>query len=99
MRLAVGPRIFPNSLSSSMMIDDGSMVTWIKRLERQSRAFFVFTALVIVIAIGFVDYVTGWELSFSAFYLLALGLAVWFVGKQFAWFLSALSVAVSLAGD
>jgi len=75
------------------------MVGWIKRFEHQSRALLVLAALVIVIAIGVVDYVTGWELSFSVFYLLALGLAVWFVGKGFAWFLSGLSVAVSLAGD
>lgn len=75
------------------------MVAWIKRFEQQSRALLVFASLALVIAVGIVDYVTGWELSFSVFYLLALGLAVWFVGMRFAWFLSALSVAVSLAGD
>jgi signal transduction histidine kinase len=75
------------------------MFGWIRRLERQSRVLIVLATLLIVAGIGFVDYITGWELSFSVFYLLALGLATWFVGRGFAWFLSVLSVAVSLAGD
>jgi hypothetical protein len=46
-----------------------------------------------------VDYRTGFETSFSAFYLLAIGLATWCVGRGFTIFISILSVAVSLAGD
>ena len=75
------------------------MFGWHTRLEPQSRPLFVLAALVIVIGVGVVDYATGWELSLSVFYLLALGLATWFVGKGFAFFISVLSVAVSLAGD
>lgn len=52
-----------------------------------------------VVAVGFVDYATSREFSFSVFYLLALGLASWFVGKGFAYFISVFSVAISLAGD
>jgi signal transduction histidine kinase len=72
---------------------------WLKRFERQSRAFFVAAALLVVIAVGLVDYATSREISFSVFYLVALGLATWFVGKGFGYFISILSVAVSLAGD
>lgn len=75
------------------------MIGWLKRFERQSRAWVVLVTFVIVIAVGVVDYVTGWELSFSVFYLLAVGLATWFVGTRFAIFISVLSVAVSLGGD
>ncbi|MGD0615296.1 MAG: ATP-binding protein, partial [Verrucomicrobiota bacterium] len=56
-------------------------------------------ALAIVALIGVVDYLTGFETSFSVFYLLAIGLAAWFVGRGFAIFISILSVTVSLAGD
>jgi signal transduction histidine kinase len=73
--------------------------SWIQRLERQSRAVYVVAALVIVLVVGFVDYLTGWERSFSVFYLLAVGLATWFVGKGFALFIAVLSVTVSLVGD
>src|SRR5712692_5381131 len=75
------------------------MFRWIKRIERRSRAFFVVAALVVVIAVGLVDYSTSQEISFSVFYLLALGLAAWFVGRGFAFFISVFSVAVSLTGD
>jgi signal transduction histidine kinase len=61
--------------------------------------FVVVVALGIVAIIGFVDFITGFETSFSVFYLLAIGLAAWFVGRGFAIFISILSVAVSLAGD
>lgn len=74
-------------------------MSWIKRFEKQSRSLLVLLALLIVVGIGVVDYVTGWELSFSVFYLLAVGLATWFVGTRFAIFISVLSVAVSLGGD
>src|SRR5260370_34605417 len=75
------------------------MFRWIKRIERRSRAFFVVASLVVVRAVGLVDYATSREISFSVFYLLALGLATWFVGRGFGFFISVLSVTVSLAGD
>jgi signal transduction histidine kinase len=75
------------------------MFGWIKRLGPQSRAFFVAASVVVVITVGLVDYTTSPEISFSVFYLLALGMAVWFVGKRFGYFISVFSVAVSLAGD
>ncbi len=75
------------------------MSAWIKRIANRPRAWSIVAALVIVVAVGLVDYATGWELSFSLFYLLAVGLTTWFVGKGFAFFISVLSVAVSLAGD
>jgi len=75
------------------------MSAWTNRFEQKHRAWVVALALFIVIAVGLVDFFSGWEYSFSVFYLLALGLAAWFVGFRFALFISALSVAVSLAGD
>src|SRR5215471_5008383 len=75
------------------------MFQWIKQLEHQSRAFFGTVALVVVVAVGFVDYATSREMSFSVFYLLAVGIAAWFVGRGFGNFISVFSVAVSLAGD
>lgn len=75
------------------------MPGWIKRFEQQSRGWMVFATLLIVITVGVVDFLSGWKLSFSVFYLLAAGLAAWFVGTRFALFISVLSIAVSLAGD
>ena len=75
------------------------MFAWFKRFEHLSRGLLILAAFAIVIVVGMVDYATGWELSFSVFYLLALVFATWFIGKRFAFFLSGVSVAVSLAGD
>jgi signal transduction histidine kinase len=72
---------------------------WARRFERKSRTLIGATTLAVVTIVGLIDYQTGGELSFSVFYLLAVGLATWFVGKSFAVFVSFLSVAVSLAGD
>jgi signal transduction histidine kinase len=75
------------------------MFRWINRLDHHSRGLFVVAALAIVVTVGVVDYATGREISFSVFYLLAVALATWFVGRGFAFFISFLSVTVSLAGD
>jgi len=75
------------------------MLQIVKQLENRSRAALITLALLLVVLIGAVDYLTGFETSFSIFYLLAIGLAAWFLGRGFAIFISILSVVVSLAGD
>lgn len=75
------------------------MSNWTQRFEQKSRAWIVLLAILIVVAVGFVDFISSWDFSFSVFYLLALGLAAWFVGFRFALFISVLSVAVALVGD
>jgi signal transduction histidine kinase len=73
-----------------------------KRLGPHSRAFRVVLSLeilAIVLIVGIFDCVTGFELNFFAFYLIPVILAVWFVGRGFAIFVSALCVVVSVEGD
>jgi len=53
----------------------------------------------LVAIIGLVDYVTGFQIFFSAFYLLPVGLAAWYVSGVAGSVISILSVAVWLAGD
>jgi signal transduction histidine kinase len=55
--------------------------------------------LVVLVGIGIIDYLTGFEILFSVFYLLEVGLAAWFVGKRFGLVMSVLSVAVWIGGD
>jgi len=75
------------------------MSAWVKNLEQKSPVRVVLLAVFIVLAVGALDFVSSWDFSFSIFYLLALGLAAWFVGLRFALFISVLSVGVALAGD
>lgn len=66
----------------------------IQGLERQSQRFIVVVCLGVLALIGAVDYLTGFEIFFSVFYLLGIGLAVWYVGRGFGLLMSILSVAV-----
>lgn len=86
----------PLERSSSIEL---AIMRLIQALEQRSRQFFVLACLGVLTLVGLVDYLTGFEVSFSVFYLLGIGLAVWFVSKGFGLLLSILSVAVWLVGD
>lgn len=51
-------------------------------------------ALVVLVGVAFLDYVTGTEISFSIWYLLAVGLATWFGGRTCGIWISILSAIV-----
>ena len=76
-----------------------NMTAWIKRLENWSKPLLMVTSLGFVAVVGLVDYFTGSAIFFSAFYLIPVALAAWFVGKVMGNVVSMLSVAVSLVGD
>ncbi len=69
------------------------------RLEEQPRTLLMALALTILLVVAFADYLTGVELSFSIFYLVAISLAAWFVGRGAGFLISIVSVACWLAGD
>jgi signal transduction histidine kinase len=75
------------------------MVRLLEKLEQSSRATLILAGLAVLAFIGVVDYVTGFELLFSVFYLLEVGLAAWFVGPGFGLLMSVLSVIVWIGGD
>jgi signal transduction histidine kinase len=75
------------------------MISWVKRFEGYSKALMVAICLALVGIIGWVDWKTGTELSFSVFYVIPVALAVWFVGEWFGIVVSLLSVAVWVWGD
>ncbi|MGD1084856.1 MAG: sensor histidine kinase [Verrucomicrobiota bacterium] len=70
-----------------------------QKLESRSRLFWMLVGLGFLALVGVIDYLTGYEFSFSVFYLLGIGLATWFLGRRYGLFLSVLSVVVSIAGD
>jgi signal transduction histidine kinase len=75
------------------------MVWLLEALERRSRRFLILAGLGVLVVIGIIDYLTGYEMLFSVFYLLEVGLAAWFVGKGFGLVMSVLSVLVWIGGD
>src|SRR5437879_1684452 len=75
------------------------MIHPLESLDRRSRRLFMAVGLVVLAVIGAVDYFTGYEMQFSMFYLLEVGLASWFVGKGFGLAMSVLSILVWIGGD
>jgi diguanylate cyclase (GGDEF)-like protein len=74
---------------------------WASKLGKRGIAVFVF---LFIILLGWLDYVTGFEISFSFFYLFPISIAAWYLGIRNAerfTFLSILTWLVSnwLAGE
>jgi hypothetical protein len=50
--------------------------------RRGSRAVYIFTGcLLLLLLVGWVDYITGYELGFFVFYTVPIGLAAWYLGR------------------
>jgi signal transduction histidine kinase len=75
------------------------MLRILSSLERQPRTGLMSAVLVMVVLVGTVDYLTGYDISLSLFYLAPIAVATWFIGRRFAWLVSALSVVTWLVGD
>jgi signal transduction histidine kinase len=71
----------------------------VTRLNAQSKSFFVTACLGLMAIVGLVDFLTGFELTVFAFYLIPVTLAVWFVSVGFGILVSVLCVVVSTVGD
>jgi signal transduction histidine kinase len=72
-------------------------MTWLETLDRQSRSMLAMASILLAMFIGFFDYVTGTHISLSAFYLLPISLAAWFIGPQFALLISVWCAAIWIA--
>ena len=65
-----------------------------QKIERCPRPLLGVVAILIILAVGYADYVTGYDLSVSIFYLLGVMFAVWYVGRGFGIFIAAFSAIV-----
>lgn len=55
--------------------------------------------LVCALSLGFLDYITGPELSFSVFYIIPVMLSAWYGGKSVGMLLAVISCAIWLSAD
>ena len=51
-------------------------------LKKKSRRFSIILGFILIAIVGYVDYVTGREVSFAIFYLIPIGLITWYTGRQ-----------------
>jgi diguanylate cyclase (GGDEF)-like protein len=67
--------------------------------SRLSRKAVVLASLAMVAIAGLADHLTGFELSFSLFYLAPIAFAAWYAGRSAGMLLAAISAAAWLAAD
>jgi len=67
--------------------------------EKRSKLFWAIVGLLLVVLLGLINYVTGYELSFSLFYLAPISLIAWFGGKRLGLVISAASAIAWFSAD
>jgi hypothetical protein len=71
----------------------------IERLENWNKSLWAVIGSILIVGLGILDFLTGYEISFSLFYLLPISLVTWFVGKRFGIMASIISATVWLLAD
>ncbi|MFN2455772.1 MAG: GGDEF domain-containing protein [Pyrinomonadaceae bacterium] len=79
-------------------------MTFLNFLEKRSKSFILICGFALILFLGVIDYFTGFELSFSVFYLSPVALVTWYGSKRAAVITSVASaatweVANQLAGE
>ena len=64
-----------------------------------SKTLWIAAAMSLVLVIGYVDLLTGYEVSFSIFYVLPIALASWFTSKRIGYLFCGLCAIVWLLAD
>jgi len=72
---------------------------FLANLERRNKLFWTIAGFALIGGIGFLDFVTGYELAFSLFYLLPVSLVAWFTGQRLGMLASIASACVWLTAD
>jgi diguanylate cyclase (GGDEF)-like protein len=65
-------------------------------LEKRGKTFWVVAGLALVALLGYLDYVTGQEVSLALFYLVPVGLVTWFTRARFGIAISIASALTSM---
>jgi hypothetical protein len=65
----------------------------------RSRTLSLVIVLLLVLVVGIADYLSGYQIYWSIFYLVAISVALWNVGLLFAVIVAALSITSWLVGD
>jgi diguanylate cyclase (GGDEF)-like protein len=69
------------------------------KIERLNQPSKIILGLVLIGAIGILDYLTGYELAFSVFYVIPISIATWLAGRGHGIMASSVSAIVWLGAD
>jgi diguanylate cyclase (GGDEF)-like protein len=67
--------------------------------EKRSKLFWGSLGIFVVVLIGWLDFITGFEISISLFYLIPISLVAWYVGGRFGLLTSAASAIAWFIAD
>jgi hypothetical protein len=73
-----------------------NILDWFGSLPKR---YHIILGLLVTMAIGYVDYVTGYELRMELFYLLPISYVTWFVGQRTGILFSVLSIVTTAYSD
>lgn len=73
-----------------------NILEWFSSVRKR---YHIVIALLLTMAIGYVDYVTGYEVKMELFYLLPIAYATWFVGQRFGILFSVLAIVTTEYSD
>jgi diguanylate cyclase (GGDEF)-like protein len=74
-------------------------LNFLPNLEKLNKPFVIAIAFALIGVLGIIDFLTGYEISFSVFYLLPICLVTWRAGRRLGIMLSFISAAVWLISD
>jgi len=73
-------------------VNKALLIQWLKRVEGWPVRYVAPLCVMLLTAVALVDFLTGYEMFFFVFYLLAILPAAWFVGFSYGTLIAALSV-------
>jgi diguanylate cyclase (GGDEF)-like protein len=68
-------------------------------LSKQSKSFVLPFVLCVILLLGWLDYVTGFEATFSFFYLIPVSIAAWYLGREFGLISAVVGIAIWLVSN
>jgi diguanylate cyclase (GGDEF)-like protein len=71
----------------------------VTRLEKLSKISWVIIGFLLIFVIGLIDYLTGFELAFSFFYVLPISLVAWFADRRIGLIASFVSAIIWFLAD
>jgi diguanylate cyclase (GGDEF)-like protein len=74
-------------------------VSLLATIERQRPSFKMFVGFALIGAIGTLDFLTGYELAFSLFYVIPIAFTTWLIDQRYGLVASLASASVWLAAD
>jgi hypothetical protein len=71
----------------------------VKELQKTSKPTLMVAGIILLCVVGFLDYYTGYELSFSLFYLIPVAMLSWVTNSRVGIAVSIISAGIWLAAD